>query len=322
MATITAIVATVVPGVALADAWVGAKGSANVHLDYSFRKTADLVLPEEDWANFEAYGLTNGEFPKYSDLSNTLVLTGSYVPLDNLEANFKAVYVSNRHIGAPSHLGFLDALGLSNTDTHDHAVSALQDMTIGARYAIGLDPFSIAPSVGLTIPLTDYPVLGNAAPGRGLKQLELGVSAGVSLNEYVSGLMLEIGAIHHMVSDVEGWEEMGNDYTDVTLQASYLVTEKWSIAGLGVFNEGHGAFSAGSLARTYVPQYFTSDIEKFKSLMSHHDQLLDYTSWSVGFGTAYRITPNFAVNLGALFSVKVRYLPPSQNYNFGVTYSI
>src|SRR5262249_1537210 len=99
------------------------------------------------------------------------------------------------------------------------------------------DAFMLTPFVSIGIPSHAYEYVGDAVPGRGLKELRLGASAGPRLDRMMNGLSVQAT---YQYSVVERVLNVPNNRSNGSLQASKAFQSGFSISGIANWQRTHG----------------------------------------------------------------------------------
>lgn len=184
---------------ALAQTWVPPRGT--VSMSIGIQHTA-----------IDSHTMDDGR--KVSDLdvrANTLTLGIDYGLTDRLALGVSLPYASSQYRGTSPHPGITD-----NGAVHE----TLQDLQIDLRYAAFEGLVSVTPDVSWTQPSRDYETMGHAAAGRGLEELQLGVSVGGEVPT-VPGLFVGGRGAYTFVEQVDS--HISGDRTNVEFQMGYAV---------------------------------------------------------------------------------------------------
>lgn len=184
---------------AFAQAWVPPKGTASI--------TIGVQHTQID-SHTDRLGR---KIPDVNIRANALMLGIDYSLTDRLALGLSLPYVSSRYRGSAPHPGIVD-------DGRIHGT--LQDLRIDLRCMALEGPVVVSPTVSWTQPSRDYETLGHAAAGRGLEELELGVSIGGEL-VIVPGLFFGSRGAYTFVERVD--PEISVDRVNAELEAGYAV---------------------------------------------------------------------------------------------------
>ncbi len=241
------------PGSALAQAWLPAEGSAGFAFDFS------NVLNKKHYNRFGDevdVGHTDVQIYNFS---------ASYSPSDRIALNASLPLVRTRHRGENG--GGHDT-EIDNGSWHD----AVTDLQLMASFQATGDPVAFAPYVGLLIPTNDYTTFGHAAPGRGLEELWLGFYVGASLHPWIPRTYVQLRGNYAFVEEVAG---ISHDRSNATLEVGHYLNPFWSIRAVVSSQWTHGGID--------VP------IPVDDPLFPYHDQLAAEEFVSVGAGGSWVI---------------------------------
>lgn len=229
--------------------------------------------------NIESHTFFDGrEVPDVDIRSNTVTVTIDYSVTDRLALGFSLPYVSSQLRWAQTpHPGTAD-------DGKVHGT--LQDMRVDARYMALEGPVVVSPTLSWSQPVRDYEVLGHAAAGRGLEELELGVSWSAEVPP-VPGLFLSGRGAYTFVERVD--PDVNIDRANAALQVGYAVVPRLF---LHVFGSWHDTRDGVNLPLS------AHDREHH---FHHHDQLLKarYVRGGAGLSFAVKNTVEVFVTYGS-----------------------
>ena len=236
--------------------------------------TTDVMLTVQH-THIDSHTDRTGVLQHNIDLRSVIATIGiEYSVTDRFAIGASLPYIQSRYRGPVAHPGAVVDDGLLH--------ATLQDLQLEARYALMRGDWVVTPFAGLRHPARDYPTIGHAAPGRGLKELELGVSTGhqlVALPDAVIGATLA-----YTIS--EAVEEIRVNRTNADLQMAYAVTPRLWIRGFGAWQRSHGGLD---LPIPPTAEHF-----------HHHDQLARANHVRAGAGVIFSITET--VNVHAAYS--------------------
>jgi hypothetical protein len=173
----------VVSSVAFGQAWVPPRGEVFIAFSYQWLEAnnhllSDAVLGPTLTPLEELYGedLQTTATEDAQVRSHVLLLDADIGLTERLAVSGGIAFVQSQYLGPFPEHPELDDGSLHGT---------VQDARIGARYAI-LDgasgSWAVTPFTSFVFPASDYPIHGHAVAGRGLKELQVGASAGRFLN--------------------------------------------------------------------------------------------------------------------------------------------
>lgn len=251
---------------AFAQATVPAPGEGSVAVVY---QNVDF----DGHINFLGVRIPNG-----AAHSQTVLFEVEFAPIADLAISVGLPYVTAKYTGqgpacplcASSPLGFHAG---PNDDGLYHG--GLQDVRIDVRRNILKRPLILTPSIGAVIPSHHYEQLGEAAIGRGLRELELGINVARSLDPllpraYVQG--------RYSYAFVERDLNVPLNRSNGFIEAGYSFTASVAVRGLATWQKTHGGLNG-------FPEFGVT-----RELLEHHDRLLRDNNWRAGAGVIYSLS--------------------------------
>jgi hypothetical protein len=201
--------------------------------------------------------------------------------------------------------------------SHGEAGTRLTDLTADVRYQLPVAPagFAITPTVGASIPMTDYPTIGHAAYGKHLKEARVGLDVGRIFFDKLYADALYTYSFVEKVDDcviapagspiagmcVPGTQEEANSYSinksDARMVVGYFILPQLSVYGAGALRWVHGGASWGALqgirAKLMAGQTLTTQETVIRAF---HDQLAKERMVLLGGGVSYQPIEKLAVN--------------------------
>jgi hypothetical protein len=251
---------------ASAQAWLPAKGTLGTALTFNSTLNLYHYLPNGDESDA---GHTRSEI---------MGLGVGYSPSDRVLLAVTLPYVTTRYWGERPHPGEVD-------DGDGNAT--LTDLRFAAHFQALREPFALAPYIAYVTPVRDYPVLGHAAPGRGLDELWLGFGIGKNLSQWLPRTYVQGRYNYAFVEEVAG---VAHDHSNVDLEIGYFINRRWSVRALCFMQFAHGGVE--------VP------MPPSNPLFPYHDQLAAVSITNAGAGVAYSPAPRLSLFAMALTSVK------------------
>lgn len=252
--------------VASAQAWLPAKGTLGSAVTYNNELNLYHYLPNGDESDA---GHTRSE---------TLGLSLGYSPTDRLLLTASVPFVTTRYWGDRPHPGEID-----NGDEHH----SWTDLRVSAHYQLLREPFALAPYIAFVTPVSDYPTLGHAAPGRGLNETWLGFGIGKSLAQWIPRTYVQGRYNYAFVEEVA---DVKHDHSNVDLEIGHFINRQWSVRALCFMRFAHGGID--------VP------IPRSNPLYFYHDQLGATSYTNLGLGASYSPNRSVSFYVTALQSVK------------------
>jgi len=266
-----------------AQAWLPGKGTFGMSLMYSDELNLYHYLPNGEEADA---GHTR---------SDTVGLSLGFSPTDRLLLTASIPYVMTRYWGDRPHPGEID-----NGDEH----GSWTDLRVSAHYQLLREPFALAPYIAFVTPVTDYPTLGHAAPGRGLNETWLGFGIGKSLAQWIPRTYVQGRYNYAFVEEIA---DVAHDHSNVDLEIGHFINRQWSVRALCFMRFAHGGVD--------VP------MPRSNPLYEYHDQLAATSYTNLGLGASYSPTQNLSFYLTGLQSVRGKNgHKVDQSLTFGMSY--
>jgi hypothetical protein len=162
--------------------------------------------------------------------------------------------------------------------------SGWQDFGFTARYNLvgGVSGnFALTPSVSLGVPSNDYNFRGEAARGRNLREVRLGIDAGRRLHEISSSLSVQSGYSYAFVEKAMG---ISTNRSNGRVGANYLIKGKLAMRGQAFWQRTHGGLRFGSPPPADL--LFPGEVDT-PDLLYQHDRVMRDNYWHAGGGLAY-----------------------------------
>lgn len=206
------------PMTASAQAWLPQKGEGRITLSYQnihvryhrnyLGEKTDLgpIRTHTSLASFE-YGLTR-----------------------NLAIDADVAHVASKFEG------FVGPVLHGPVDTGDYHPT-FQDARIGLRYNVISRSYVLTPFIGVVFPTHDYETRGHSAPGRALREMQMGVNVGRDLEAVIPGSYVHGRYSYAVVEDVE---EFNLNRSNAEGEFGYLATRRLSLRFLAAWQRTHG----------------------------------------------------------------------------------
>ncbi|MBA3455774.1 MAG: hypothetical protein H0T42_21945 [Deltaproteobacteria bacterium] len=248
----------------------------NIGLDYTLGLSSGVVITPDD--------IQGGSETQ----THTAMFRVEYVPIEKLAVDLALPLIAIKYTGEMEHMppGEWD-----DGDLH----AAIQDLEIGASYALLSEPLHITPRLAFIIPIMDYPTQGFAAIGRHLKQVQLGATLARSLDPIAPNLFFQ-GSYHFTLSErfdeTAETEDIQQHRSNLGFMIGYFFLDGALSIGLATnIQRYHG----GVKFETF--DQYTPDQQMF------HDALLDEDFIYVGGDVNYQINDKLSVGVLLRFFV-------------------
>jgi hypothetical protein len=267
-----------------AQAWLPPKGEGSVLISYQYIDFAGHFRPD------------GSRLAGFQTRSNNVFLEVGYGVTDRLALSASLPHVNNKFTDKETPPFNLPVNVVDDGAYH----GAFQDFRFEARYNVLRRPFVASPFFAGVIPSHGYQIIGEAAPGRHLREYLVGGYAGRLLNPvlpraYVHGL--------YSYAFVERWMDIPLNRSNVDLAFGYFVVPSVSISFIWSRQWTHGGLA------------FTQ-IHDTPAVFLNHDRLVRSNFQHVGVGAGLAL--NKSVDLHGNF---VKYVSGS-NTHFGTAISV
>ena len=252
-AALVLLALTFVSTPANAQAWLPAKGEGTVSVLFSNGLSTKHYLPDV------AYDRGHID-------SNTMLFDVTYGLSDRMAVTVGLPMVTSRYRGAFPHL----PITLDDGNWHTSA----QDLRFGVRYNLARGPLQLTPYLGSSLPANDYQYFAHAAPGRQLKEMVGGVSAG--------RLFAELGLVvtgQYGMNISQGAVGIARRYSTTSAEAAYFITPAIRVM----------ATTAGRIGHTGINIPLNPALLPLDQRL-HHDQIARESYLNMGGGAAISLT--------------------------------
>jgi hypothetical protein len=160
--------------VVTAQAWTPGKGEGTVSLTYQNYDVA---------GHYDARGRKNNNG---GTQSHALITEVDYGITDRVSLTVGLPFIASKYTGP-------DVYFVGGVETHPGPLDdrtyhgAFQDVRLEVRGLFWAGPIPVAPFLGASFPSHDYETVGEAVPGRGRRDLQVGTSLGVNLDRVLGG---------------------------------------------------------------------------------------------------------------------------------------
>ena len=276
-------------GDAFAQAWVAPENSLDVGAGYFFNDSnghyggglkGPDVLQGEDLDHVRSHSYRVG-----AEYSTPVKGLSVGVDVYAINPDFVGSAMYNPH-GDFQHCATVNGMMQCN---HEASGTKLTDFLADARYQTAWAPggLAITPTVGVTLPMRDYPTIGHVGYGKNLKEARVGLDIGRFIGEKAYVDFLYTYSIVEHLDVTPDADAMGLNRSDARLIGGYFVHPKISLFAGGQWRHVHGGFSWGDTqairAKVMAGEMLTP-LEKTKAV--YHDQLARERAWIVAGGVS------------------------------------
>lgn len=259
------------PSTSSAQSWLGNPNAVSATFSHTYSNANKLVYSSD----------TNLDDIDVNDVVHmvTTVAVDYVTPHDKLSVSVNVpVLTTNYDDGGPNP----NPHPLAPWDDGKNHV-ALQDLGITANYQIfGNFTGAVIGSLGVGIPMSDYEVVGFAAPGRGLMEVNVGLQGTMSFEDWVPG-MYGVASYQLSLPEKPDQDPLLEDYSQlrstVAAVLGYYITDELDVnlttdAMINHDGVGFDDFSGDPMDPIFV----------------YHDVILKESIYLLGLGVGYAFT--------------------------------
>ena len=199
-----------------AQPWVPPKGEGTVSLTYQNYYVT---------GHFDLLGRENKNGPTHS---KALAAELDIGVTDSVGLSIGLPFIASKYTGPASYfVAGIETFPGPLDDGSYHA--AFQDFRIEVRRLFVAGPVAVAPFFGASIPTHEYETVGEAVPGRNRRELQLGASAGVSLDPFLQGAYVQVRYALGAAEHVDGFPAMRSN---IDFEGGVAVTSRVALRGI------------------------------------------------------------------------------------------
>jgi hypothetical protein len=251
-----------------AQAWTPGKGEGTVSLTYQNYDVA---------GHYDAQGRKNNNGGTQSHAAITEV---DYGITDTISLTVGLPFIASKYTGP-------DVYFVGGVETHPGPLDdrtyhgAFQDLRLEVRRLFWAGPVPVAPFIGASFPTHDYETVGEAVPGRGRRDLQVGASIGVNLDRVLGGAYAHGRYGYATAQRIQGF---AFTRSNVDVEVGCPIGSRVVIRGLAAWQIRHQGPSVTEL---------TVDWE-------HHDRFIapSYTNVGIGFSLPIGTADVYALWMG------------------------
>jgi hypothetical protein len=286
-------------------AWVPEKGTGDFSTSYNYLSSQGHL------------GVTGGREPEAAALAQNALFEVDYGITDRLALTvfLPIVTISYNDTNPPPQFlrGLFDQAKqsiASGTYTHDFLDdgsyhTSLQDLHIDARYNVALHPLVVTPFVAFVIPSHDYAYVGEASPGRNLKEFQFGANLGRQLNPLLRKAYVQ-SRIAFTIP--EAAMNIRTTRMNIDSELGYNFTRRFAVRGIGSWQYTFSGISS-------LDQLTTPELELT------HERLLRNRYWHAGGGVSFALNSKTEVSADYITFVSGRVTHYGNSLSIGISRS-
>jgi len=259
-----ALACSLCPAVVRGQAWLPPKGGGAVSLtlgDYAFD------------GHFAADGRKD---PFGGTRAESLWLEGIYALTDGLAISAGLPFVTTKLTGS-----FPEGVPLGPLDKDRKYHGDFQDFRFELAFSLREGDFGLTPFVGLGVPSHEYEYVGEAVPGKALREVYLGLAAGRSLHPFLPRAYVHTRYAYAFVETVE--DGVSNlDRSNLDSELGYQVSSRLLTRLLARWQVTHGGLDLEDMRRR--PDFFRT-----------HDRAARTNYFNLGLGASFALGASWEV---------------------------
>jgi hypothetical protein len=224
--------------------------------------------------------LTDGRLvPGGKSLDMSLYLEVEYAPVSRLSLTVGLPFVFAKYTDPnppPPPLPFLPV------DQCHCWHEGIQDFSFSARYSLLSEGwFAVTPIIAAGVPSQNYNYRGEAALGRNLREIRVGVDVGQRLDRVLRNLSVQEHYTYAFVQKILG---IPNNRSNGSIDVTYVFKRRLAPHGFVAWQVTHGGLRLGSLPPSDL--VFPGEVNT-PTLLQQHDRLLRDDNFRAGGGVSY-----------------------------------
>jgi hypothetical protein len=162
--------------------------------------------------------------------------------------------------------------------------SGFQDFSLAARYRFGRAAWGITPHIRYVRPSHDYPYEGEAVVGRNLREIQVGLTAGLRLEDLLPRASVQAGYTYSFVE--RPLAEISIDRSNGFLDFGYALSQRLFARAAGAWQRTHGGLLVGSPTGNPfpLPGQLNTPVR-----FAQRDRLISTQYWQAGGGVSYSV---------------------------------
>jgi hypothetical protein len=234
--------------------------------------------------------------------AHIFLLSGDYWLNDRWRVFASIPYVQKRHKGAGVHDPFLDFNQyepgdprlIDDGDFH----GGFQDLFAGIQFVAIAGAFSVSPFISYGVPMSDYPTYGNAAIGKQVWEVPVGVS--LELTPYFSDWHFQADIAYVFSEEVE---DVNLDYWLLYASASYFVTPRFAPR---IFFASRNAPDGTRFPEDFTDDFSPDDFDN--SFWYNHDRTMKHNNVNGGIGFDYHVGDHYQISATYFRTIDAEYV--------------
>jgi hypothetical protein len=232
--------------------------------------------------------------------AESMWVEGIYALTDRLALSAGLPFVTTKLTGS-----FPEGVALGPLDDGDYH-GDFQDVRLELAFSLLSGDLGFSPFVGLGVPSHEYEYVGEAVPGKGLREVVVGVAAGRSLSPFLPRVYLHARYAYALVEAVD--EDVSKlDRSNLDCELGYQVSSRLLTRLLARFQVTHGGLDLEDMR--HHPDFFRA-----------HDRAARTNYFNLGLGAAFSLGPSWDVYAIFIKTLSGENAHQSRSLSVGATY--
>jgi hypothetical protein len=287
---VTALAAVLfAPALAQAQAWLPPKGGGAVSTTlghYSFAGHFDSD------GKREPFGGTRAE---------SIWVEGIYAITDELAISAGLPFIATKLTGS-----FPEGVPLGELDKDGKYHGDFQDFRVELAFGLVQGDLGITPFVGLGVPSHEYEFRGEAVPGKGLREVLVGLAAGRTLSPFLPSAYVHARYSYAFVENVDPDVDK-LDRSNLDTELGYEPVSRLLLRVLARWQTTHGGLDLADM-RNHPDFYRT------------HDRAARTNYFNLGLGASFALTPSWDAYAIYIKTLSGENAHQSHSFSFGATW--
>lgn len=288
-----------------AQAWLPAKGEGSI--------STSVQIFHVDW-HLEFDG---SEQEETNTQIRNVTADATYGLTNRLALDFGIPYVASR-FGDVSHPcpdavpGYIPCAVPDNpTIDNGKYYRTFQDFRLRVRYALWSRHVTLTPSVAVGLPSHAYATIGHVAPGRDLRELDLGLHAGRFLAPFAPNTYVHASYVYAVSQHVVHHDlDLNLNRSNADVEVGHQLAPRLTVRAFASWQRTHGGLE------------WTDDL--FEPGSAHeeiHDQAARASYWRAGAGLSYTVNDALGIDVSMLTTLAGKNSHTVAGVSLGTTWS-
>jgi len=190
--------------------------------------------------------------------------------------------------------------------------TAFQDFRASVRFGLWNRHITLTPSVGIVLPSHEYEIHGHAAPGRGLRTLDVGLHVGRSLGPRLPNTYAHASYVFAVSQRVKHHElDLSLNRSNAEVEVGHQLAPRLAVHGFLAWQHTHGGLEW--VDELFAPGSIHEEI---------HDQAAKASHRRAGFGMSYAVNGTVTINFSLLHTLAGKNSHQLDGVTLGTTWAL